>query len=414
MRDTSQGRVERPRPGRVRSRCGVAWTSRTTFRPHPPRSSGASPNWRSSTRCSTTPDCSPSPGPAGVGRPASPCRPSADRGDGYRDGIWYVELAALGETSSVVGALAEVLHLQESDEESLLDAVVGRLRDAHALVLLDNCEHLLDEAASLVEALLRGCPPVQILTTSRQPLNLPGEVTWRVPSMVAPPAADVTDIDSLGSHDAVRLFVECALRSRPNFAVTNDNAPQVAAICEQLDGIPLAIELAAARVRNVSIERIASGLNDRFGLLRGGSSTLLPRQQTLLASVEWSHHLLEEDERVLLRRLALFRGGFTLGAAEAVAPFGTPRSLRRARAAVEPGRPLTGPARRLRTASSLSTARDHQAVRPEPSRRGRRGRPGARPAPPPLRPAGRGAGPRARDRRAAGRAGRSSSASTRT
>lgn len=260
-------------------------------------------------------------GSGGCGKTRLALRAVVDRADSYGDGIWYVELAPLGETSSVVSALAEVLHLQGSGEESLLDSVVSRLRDDHALVVIDNCEHLLDEAALLVAALLRGCPPLQVLTTSRQPLNLPGEVTWRVPSMVAPRAGDVADIESLGSYDAVRLFVDRALRGRPSFAVTNDNAPHVATICEQLDGIPLAIELAAARVRNVSIERIASGLNDRFGLLRGGSSALLPRQQTLLASVEWSHQLLDEDERVLLRRLALFRGGFTLGAAEAVAPF---------------------------------------------------------------------------------------------
>jgi predicted ATPase/DNA-binding CsgD family transcriptional regulator len=260
-------------------------------------------------------------GSGGCGKTRLALRAVLDRGERYPDGIWYVELAPLGETGSVVSALAEVLHLQDSADVPLLDSLVSRLRDDHALVVIDNCEHLLDESALLVEALLRGCPPLQVLTTSRQPLNLPGEVTWRVPSMVAPRADDVTDIETLGSFDAVRLFVDRAVRGRSNFAVTNANAPHVAAICEQLDGIPLAIELAAARVRNVSIERIAAGLNDRFGLLRGGSSTLLPRQQTLLASVEWSHQLLDEDERVLLRRLARFRGGFTLGAAEAVASF---------------------------------------------------------------------------------------------
>ena len=260
-------------------------------------------------------------GSGGCGKTRLALQAVEDRNGYYRDGIWYVELAPLGETSSVVGALAEVLHLQPPGEDGLLDAVVARLRDDRGLVVVDNCEHLLDEAATLVEALLRGCPPLQVLTTSRQPLNLPGEVTWRVPSMVGPRADHVTDIESLGSFDAVHLFVDRAVRGRPNFTVTNDNAPHVAAICEQLDGIPLAIELAAARVRNVPIERIATGLNDRFGLLRGGSSTVLPRQRTLLASVEWSHQMLDEDERVLLRRVALFRAGFTLGAAEAIVSF---------------------------------------------------------------------------------------------
>ena len=260
-------------------------------------------------------------GSGGCGKTRLALQAVVDRADRYRDGIWYVELAALGETSSVGRALAEVLQLHESADQSLLESLVGRLRDDRALVVIDNCEHLVDESASLVEALLRGCPPLQVLTTSRQPLNLPGEVTWRVPSMVGPRAGEVTDVDSLGSFDAVRLFIDRAVRGRPSFTVTNHNAAHVAAICEQLDGIPLAIELAAARVRNMPIERIAGGLNDRFGLLRGGSSTLLPRQQTLLASVEWSHDLLDADERVLLRRLAVFRGGFTLGAAEAVAAF---------------------------------------------------------------------------------------------
>ena len=303
-----------------------------------------------------------------------PPRPACRRSigsSGYRDGIWYVELAPLGETSSVVSALAEVLQLQESADESLLDSLVGRLRDDHALVVIDNCEHLLDESALLVEALLRGCPPLQVLTTSRQPLNLPGEVTWRVPSM-ARAASRRCDRHRVASDRSTRSGSSSIVRvrGRPNFAVTNDNAPHVAAICEQLDGIPLAIELAAARVRNVSIERIAGGLNDRFGLLRGGSSTLLPRQQTLLASVEWSHQLLDEDERVLLRRLALFRGGFTLGAAEAVAPFdGLDRYdvLDLLSSLVDRSLVLlddTGPA------ASLSAARDDQAVRPCPPRRG--------------------------------------------
>ena len=188
-------------------------------------------------------------------------------------------------------------------------------------MVIDNCEHLIDESALLVEALLRGCPPLQILTTSRQPLNLPGEVTWRVPSMVGPRAGDLTDVDSLRSFDAVRLFVDRAVRARPDFAVTNDNAAHVAAICEQLDGIPLAIELAAARVRNMPIERIASGLNDRFGLLAGAARRCCPANRRCSPRWNGATTCSTADERILLRRLAVFRGGFTLGAAEAVAAF---------------------------------------------------------------------------------------------
>jgi predicted ATPase/class 3 adenylate cyclase/DNA-binding CsgD family transcriptional regulator len=260
-------------------------------------------------------------GSGGCGKTRLALEAATDRIDRHVDGIWYVELAPLGETSSVVGALASVLHVQESAEETLLDAVVARLADARALVLIDNCEHLLAESAEVVEALLRGCPPLQVMTTSRQPLNLPGEVTWRVPSLRSPKASDEITVESLTQFDGVRLFIDRAVRSRPNFTVTNENAAHVAMICEQLDGIPLAIELAAARVRSVSVARIAEGLDDRFRLLRGGSSTLLPRQQTLYESIEWSHQLLEPNEQVLLRRLAMFNGGFTLDAAEAVCAF---------------------------------------------------------------------------------------------
>ena len=260
-------------------------------------------------------------GSGGCGKTRLALEAATDRIDRHVDGIWYVELAPLGETSSVVGALAAVVHVQESAEETLLEAVVGRLTDSRALVLIDNCEHLLEESADMIEALLRGCPPLQIMTTSRQPLNLPGEVTWRVPSLRSPKASDEVTVESLAQFDAVRLFIDRAVRSRPNFVVTNENAAHVAMICEQLDGIPLAIELAAARVRSVSVARIAEGLDDRFRLLRGGSSTLLPRQQTLYESIEWSHHLLEPNEQVLLRRLALFSGGFTLDAAEAICAF---------------------------------------------------------------------------------------------
>ena len=260
-------------------------------------------------------------GSGGCGKTRLALEAATDRVERHPDGIWYVELAPLGETSSVVSALAAVLNVRETAGESLLDALVARLADRHALVVIDNCEHLIDECVNLVEALLRGCPPLQIMTTSRQPLNVPGEVTWRVPSLRSPRADVEVTVDSLTQFDAVRLFVDRAVRARPNFTVDNDNAPHVARICEQLDGIPLAIELAAARVRSVSVARIADGLDDRFRLLRGGSTTLLPRQQTLYESIEWSHQLLDEDERILLRRLARFSGGFDLDATEAVCSF---------------------------------------------------------------------------------------------
>lgn len=260
-------------------------------------------------------------GSGGCGKTRLALHAAADRIESYPDGVWYVELAPLGQTSSVVAALAEVLRVQDCAEVTMLDSLVAHLRDQRALVVIDNCEHLLDDAASLVEALLRGCPALRVMTTSRQPLNLPGEVTWRVPSLRAPDPTMVDTPDAVSQFEAVQLFVDRAVRARPNFRVSNDNAAHVAQICHQLDGIPLAIELAAARVRSLSVARIAAGLDDRFHLLRGGSTTLLARQQTLEASIEWSHQLLDDPERILLRRLALFTGGFTLDAAEAVCGF---------------------------------------------------------------------------------------------
>ncbi len=259
-------------------------------------------------------------GSGGCGKTRLALQVAADLVDVHADGIWYVELAPLGQTSSVLASIADVLRVQASAEVALLDAVVQRLRDRRALLVIDNCEHLLDDAAATIDALLRGSPSLRVLATSRQPLNLPGEVSWRVPSLAIPDPSE-TAVQTVEQFGAVRLFIDRAVRSRPNFAVTADNAPAIAAICHHLDGIPLAIELAAARVRSLSVDRILDGLQDRFRLLTGGSRAGLPRHQTLRSSVEWSHQLLADDERVLLRRLSGFSGGFTLDAAEAIAGF---------------------------------------------------------------------------------------------
>ena len=260
-------------------------------------------------------------GSGGCGKTRLALEAATDRIERHADGIWYVELAPLGETSSVVDALAAVLNVRGSAGESLLDAVVTRLADQHALVVVDNCEHLLGECTMLVEALLRGCPPLQIMTTSRQPLNLPGEVTWRVPSLGSPKADVAVTVDALTQFDAVRLFVDRAVRARPELHRRQRQRPV------RRDDLWAARRHSARHraggraVRSVSVARIAEGLDDRFRLLRGGSSTLLPRQQTLYESIEWSHQLLDEDERALLRRLARFSGGFDLDAAETVCSF---------------------------------------------------------------------------------------------
>jgi predicted ATPase len=197
-----------------------------------------------------------------------------------------------------------------------LAGVIGH-RDL--LMVLDNCEHLIGACAEMTESLLRACPRVRILTTSREPLGVPGEVTWRVPSLPFPANPLLVPPEELARFGAVQLFADRARQARPRFAVTAENAAAVAEICAQLDGIPLAIELAPARARIFSAAQIATGLRDRFGLLTGGARTAVPRQQTLEASVAWSYDLLAEPERAMLRQLSVFSGGFTLEAAEAVA-----------------------------------------------------------------------------------------------
>jgi predicted ATPase/DNA-binding CsgD family transcriptional regulator len=183
---------------------------------------------------------------------------------------------------------------------------------------MDNCEHLIAACAGVADTVLRTCPDVVVLATSREPLRIEGEVAWRVPSLSLPEAQDPVAIETLAAYDAVHLFVDRAVRVRPNFSVTNENAPAVTQICQRLEGIPLAIELASAMVRMMPPEQIASGLDDRFRVLGAGPRTAMPRHQTLRASVDWSFDLLSEPERVLLRRLSVFAGGFTLEAAETV------------------------------------------------------------------------------------------------
>jgi predicted ATPase/DNA-binding CsgD family transcriptional regulator len=255
-------------------------------------------------------------GAGGCGKTRLALKVAGEMLECFPGGAWWVELAALSDPELVGPALAGALGVRPLGGQSDLDAAVAHLADRRALVALDNCEHLLDEAATLTETLLRGCPEVTVLATSRAPLGVPGESDWRVPSLSLPKES----AEGLGRSDAARLFVERAAKVRPDFRVSGENAPALVEVCHKLDGIPLAIELAAGRVRLLSVEQIAAGLADRFGLLTGGARSALPRQRTLRASVDWSHELLEEPQRMLLRRLSVFTGGFTLEAAEQVCP----------------------------------------------------------------------------------------------
>ena len=239
----------------------------------------------------------------------------------YPDGVWLVELAALADPALVPQAVASALGVREAPGAAATDRLVAALRPKTLLLVLDNCEHVVGAAAALVEALLRRGPGLRVLATSREPLGSAGETAWGVPSLAVPPdsPAEAPPLERLTAYEAVRLFVERARAARPGFAVPREQAPALVEICRRLDGIPLALELAAARVRVFSVAQIAARLDDRFRLLTAGPRTALPRQQTLRATVDWSYALLAEPERALLRRLAVFAGGWTLEAAEAVA-----------------------------------------------------------------------------------------------
>jgi non-specific serine/threonine protein kinase len=239
--------------------------------------------------------------------------------DRYADGIRFVELAAVRDPSLVPQTVAAALPVHEQSDRTLLDTLVASLRDMELLLILDNCEHLIQASAEQAALVLRACPAVRILATSREPLRIEGERIWRVgPLSLPPPPVDHVQNAIALRFEAVQLFVERAQSVVPEFALTTRNAPAVRDACFRLDGIPLALELAAARVRQLDVEQIAALLQDRFRLLVAGNRAAPQRHQTLRATVDWSYELLSEAERHLFERLAIFSGGWTLHAAEAV------------------------------------------------------------------------------------------------
>ncbi len=262
-------------------------------------------------------------GSGGAGKTRLALQVAADVVEDYPDGVWLAEFAPIADPALVPKTVASALDVPEQLGRGMTETLVDAIRSKALLLVLDNCEHLLEVCANLAAALLRASPNVRILATSREGLDIPGETLWRVPSLSLPDMRQLPPSEDLVLYEAVRLFVDRAMATTPGFAVTSENAPVVAQVCQRLDGIPLAIELAAARVKVLAVEQIAARLDDRFHLLTGRSRTVLPRHQTLRAAIDWSYNLLPDAERVLLQRLAVFAGGWTLEAAEAVCAGGS-------------------------------------------------------------------------------------------
>ena len=257
-------------------------------------------------------------GMGGIGKSRLSLQLAADLLDNYPDGAWLVELAALHDPRMVAAELATVLGVKEEPGRPLLEALMKFVRERRLLIILDNCEHLVAACADLAKRLLQAGPLLQIVATSRDYLQTSAEIGYHVPTLSVPDPTAKLAPDALAEHEAVRLFIERASASQPSFFLTTVNASAVVDICCRLDGIPLAIELAAARMRGLSVESIAARLGDRFRLLATGDTTVLPRQRTLRALIDWSYDLLPPHERMLFQRLAVFSGGWTLEAAEAV------------------------------------------------------------------------------------------------
>jgi predicted ATPase/class 3 adenylate cyclase len=257
-------------------------------------------------------------GAGGTGKTRLALHLAADVLERFPDGAWLVELAPVTDPAAVGSTVASALHIPERTGHPAIDTISAFLQSRDVLLVLDNCEHLIAACAELADALIRACPRLKILSTSREGLNVPGEALMPVPSLLVPVEDPLPPLDQLREYEAVRLFVDRSAAYQASFALTVDNAADVVRICRRLDGIPLALELAAARVRSLTVAQVARGLDERFRLLTGGGRTVVARQQTLRALIDWSYDLLSDPERLLLRRLSVFVRGWTLEAAEAV------------------------------------------------------------------------------------------------
>ena len=261
-------------------------------------------------------------GPGGIGKTRLALQVAGSVAADFADGVWLVELAALSDARHVPQALASTLGVKEVAGKPVVQTLLEALKHKRLLIVLDNCEHVALACAEFAASLLAASTQVKLLATSREPLHVTGEVNFPVPMLSLPTAIEAATAQRLNEYEAIRLFVERAAAKSPGFALSDANAGHVLHICQCLDGMALAIELAAARVRVLSVEQIAKRLKDRFSLLNHGDRSVLPRQQALRALIDWSHDLLDERERCVFRRLAVFAGGWTLEAAEEVASGG--------------------------------------------------------------------------------------------
>ena len=257
-------------------------------------------------------------GSGGTGKTRLSLQVAADLLEKFDHGAWFIELAPLSDPELLPQTILSAIGISEQQGKTPLEILKEYLHEKKTLIVLDNCEHLIESSAKVANALLIAAPNLKIMASSREALGVKGEASYPVPSLSLPDIKHLPAIEQLSQYEAVRLFIDRALLVAPHFVVDKDNAPFIAQICFRLDGIPLAIELAAARVKMLSIEQISKRLDDRFRLLTGGARTALPRQQTLRALIDWSYDLLSENERLLLRRLSVFMGGWTLEAAEEV------------------------------------------------------------------------------------------------
>jgi predicted ATPase/DNA-binding XRE family transcriptional regulator/tetratricopeptide (TPR) repeat protein len=257
-------------------------------------------------------------GAAGIGKTRLSLQVAQSQAASYPEGAWLIELAPIRDPLLLPRIVATAIGLRDEPQRPVIDMLCDYLHGKRLLIVLDNCEHLVDACAKLADRILSTAPSVRILASSREALNIPGEVTYLIPPLEIPEIDMVSSLDSACQVEAVRLFIDRAAAALPSFHASDENIASIVRICRHLDGIPLALELAAAKVRVLSVEQLAERLEDRFRLLTGGSRTSLERHQTLRAAIDWSYNLLSPDEQTLFRRLSIFFGGWSLPAAESV------------------------------------------------------------------------------------------------